>query len=275
MPKSNNKVPVKNKKSMKYRRRSVSGELILQTLLVVGLVFLIYQAANYLLGQEENTLYPPMASLPAVGQELTAVQPIQASPTAYDRPSATQAQSTLAPLPTLTPSGKYRKPAASYIPDVSDYLSGYSITNEKAIDMPRLEGTGYMREYQNDYPLYHASDDAFSLIYSVYVFNDNNDSYLKFNSFDSKSIVSMYEDTYKQVIYPQQIEKQIADIEGIKIFCFDFIGITDPEIHCSAMLRDGNLVEQVTIKLFDLGASETNAISQVVYFLNLIVEVLR
>ena len=138
-----------------------------------------------------------------------------------------------------------------------------------------MRGNAYQVLFTNSYPLYHESDDPYAVSYFIYVFSETGSADDFYDSLTMESIISIYQATYNQRIYPTPIDRVVENIDALKMYCFNFTGTTKPEIHCQVMLKDDNLVGQVVIKLFNLGSSATKAISQASYFTDLLVENLK
>jgi hypothetical protein len=246
---------------------------------VLGLLFIVYEAAGYLLinrkgpvkTQDPTQLIDTLIS--------TVNYPVQVLPTGTARPSLTRIPFTQTPTGTATatstPDVPYILPAENYIPDVPGKLSNFSLDSEQAMDISPIRGNAYQVLFTNSYPLYHASDDAYSVSYFVYVFSEEGSADDFYDSFTMESLISIYQATYNQRIYPTPLDRLVENIDAIKMFCFNFAGTASQEIHCQTMLKDDNLVGQVTTRLFNLGSSATKAISQANYFVDLLVQNLK
>ena len=269
------------KPGKQYKQRRVSPrERVLQGILVLGLLFIVYQGVAFLVTRGKEPALAQNATQ-IVGTLLSTVN-YQAPgvPTNTVRPSPTlmvetRTDNTQIPLTTSTPEGLYLLPAKNYIPDLPTQLGNYSLDSEQAMDISTMRGNAYQVHFTNSYPLYHDSDDAFSVTYIIYVFAETGSTDDFYDAFTMDSIISIYESTYNQRVYPTPIDRAVESIDAIRMYCFNFTGTTKPEIHCQVLLLDDNLFGQITIKIFNTGSSATKAISQARYFTDLLVENLK
>ena len=264
------------KPGKQYKHRRVSPrERVLQGILGLGLLFIVYQGLVFTLtrGKEPD---PTQNTTQIVGTLLSTVNyQVPDLPANTPIPSPTRTVRTKIPSITSTPDGLYLLPAKNYIPDLSAQLGNYSLDSEQAMDISPMRGNAFQVHFTNSYPLYHDSDDAFSVSYIIYVFSQTS-SAVDFNdSFTMDSVISIYESTYNQRVFPTPIDRVVETIDAIRMFCFNFTGITKPEIHCQVLLLDDNLFGQITIKIINTGSSATKAISQAKYFTDVLVENLR
>lgn len=261
-----------------YKTRRISPqERVLQVILLLGMLFIIYQGVAFLVTRGNQ----PIAdnnSTKMVGTLISTINyrvsettdPITITAiTAYPSPTLTLQTNT--PLATTTPEVKYLLPAKNYLPALPGEPGNYSLESEGVMDLTPMRGNAYKAHFTNSYPLYHDSDDAYSVLYKLYVFADTGTAVDYYDAFTMDSLISIYESTYSQRIYPTPIDRIVDNIDAIRMFCFNFVGTLKPEIHCQVILRDENLVAQVTTMVFNTGSSITKAISQAKYFTDMLI----
>lgn len=264
----------KNRKRSSHKHVS-PVEQVLRGILILGSLFFVFQVMQLLIPGKNNLTPIPNPTLvvstlvSGLGKTETAIH------THTSQPSLTATIPSRTPSRTATPDVAYLLPAENYMPDLPGELSNYSLESEGAMDMTPMRVNAFQALFTNSYPLYHDSDDAFSVLYNLYVFADDDPAGDYYDAFTMDSLVSIYESTYNQRIYPTPIDRVVENIDAMRMFCFNFSGTLKPEIHCQVILIDENLVGQVTIKLFNTGSSATKAISQATFFTDELIKNLK
>ena len=247
----------------------------MQGILALGLIFIVYQGVVFLVTRGKE---------PALSQNNTQIVGTLLSTVNYQVPGTPTNTARLFPtitLPTRTPSATstpepvYLLPAKNYIPDLPAQLGNYSLDSEQAMDISPMRGNAFQVHFNNSYPstmtvmMPSPSRTSFTFFHDTSSAVDFNDS------FTMDSVISIYESTYKQRVFPTPIDRAVESIDAIRMFCFNFTGTTKPEIHCQVLVLDDNIFGQITVKIINMGSSATKAISQAKYFTDLLVENLR
>ena len=255
----------KNRKRSSHKHVSPL-EQVLRGILILGSLFFVFQAVQLMIPSRNEPTPIPSPTLPVTTLISDLKQTGTGTSTKTSQPTLTATIPSRTPSRTATPDVVYLLPAENYMPDLPGELSNYSLESEGAMDMTPMRVNAYQALFTNSYPLYHDSDDVFSVLYNLYIFADDDPAGDYYDAFTMDSLVSIYESTYNQRIYPTPIDRVVENIDAIRMFWFYFSGTLKPEIHCQVILIDENLVGQVTIKLFNMGSSATKAISQAIFF---------